>query len=407
MDKKLMDKVAKEKMMQRAERLSNWVDKTHEPIFGGMAKGKDMVKQAKKDGGMSEMGLRVREGKLDRAKELSKNPAERYENRFRASRADSKRLDATWTKEGSDANIKSSIEKAAKKRGLSEKQIAEFTKEYRPSFEEAYDIGYRGKELDDLVEKEIGYDDRYQKKSFLSKVLGSERGSIGPQGSAEKNAESTAPKKRNTMKPNEKPMKSATFSSMERDLPKGGGKTMKIAKELDPDDAMKATIKKMMPGNKLGKALKRTGIAAMVGGPIGLGVNALMESLDAEEGGSEEERLDEVAMDQEMKTEAKIKADKAKAKSLPASTKKSYPTKEKVKALPQNVKKTVVEKRAPMPMGKSDKQKMEEFNQEGRRNIPDWKIEGMDDAVERAMRSEFKKAAKESNKKPLSTYIKR
>lgn len=255
-------------------------------------------------------------------------------------------------------------------------------------------------------------------KSTFSKILGNERGSIGPQGSAEKNAESTAPKKRNTMKPNEKPMKSATFSSMERDLPKGGGKTMKIAKQLDPDDAMKATIKKMMPGNKLGKALKRTGIAAMVGGPIGLGVNALMESLDAEEGGSEEERLDEVAMGQEAKTEAKIKADKAKVKSLPASTKKSYPTKEKVKPLPQNVKKTVVETRAPMPMGKSEDEVMEEFNQEGKRNIPDWspgfadklkqKIEGIPiENMEESAEEEFKKAAKQINKKPISTYMKR
>lgn len=228
-------------------------------------------------------------------------------------------------------------------------------------------------------------------------------------GSAEKNAESAAPAYKKTMNPAEKAKKSITFAAMERDLPQGGGKAMKIAKELEPDDAMKATIEKMMPGNKMKKTLGRMGKAGLVGGAVGLGINALMEGLDAEDAGSEEEKLDEVAMGQAMKTEAKIKADKAamKPKSLPASTKKSYPTKEKVKALPQAVKKTAVEKRAPMPMGKSDEQKMEEFNQEGRRNIPDWKIEGMDEAVESAMRSEFKKAAKESNKKPLSTYMKK
>lgn len=229
------------------------------------------------------------------------------------------------------------------------------------------------------------------------------------QGSAEKNADSMAPAYKNAKSPMEKAKKSITFAAMERDLPQGGGKVMKIAKELEPDDAVKATIEKMMPGNKMKKTLGRMGKAGLVGGAVGLGINALMEGLDAEEAGSEEEKLDEVAMGQAMKTEAKIKAEKAamKPKSLPASTKKSYPTKEKVKALPQTVKKTVVEETVPVPMGKSEDDVMEEFNQEGRRNIPDWKIEGMDDAVERAMRSEFKKAAKESNKKPLSTYIKR
>jgi hypothetical protein len=229
------------------------------------------------------------------------------------------------------------------------------------------------------------------------------------QGMAEKKADMTAPAKSEAVKPNKKPAKSISFSAMERDLPRGGGKTMKIAKELDPDKSMMDAIERMKPGGKIKKAAGRFGKAALALTPVGLGVSALMEGLDAEDAGSEEEMLDEVAMGQAMKTEAKIKADRAamKPKSLPASTKKSYPKKAPVKALPQSVKVTEVEETIPVMKGKSDEQLEEEFNQEGRRNIPDWEIEGMDEAVESAMRSEFKKAAKESNKKPISTYIKR
>lgn len=135
------------------------------------------------------------------------------------------------------------------------------------------------------------------------------------------------------------------------------GKAMKIAAELEPDEAMKATIAKMTPGGKL----KRFGKAALKGaaalGAIGTG----MEAIDyVKEAADEElERKDEAAMykaseDQYAKTKAKILKDKTgeslkNIKSLQASTKKNTP---KVKSAPKTI---------PTPKGKSDEQKTKDY----------------------------------------------
>jgi len=78
-----------------------------------------------------------------------------------------------------------------------------------------------------------------------------------------------------------------------------------------------------------------------------------------------------------------------------------------VKPLPQDVKKTQVEVSVPVMRGKSSDQIKDEFDAEIKRNFGPTEIEGLDETVEKTMRSEFKKSAKEANKKPISTYLKK
>lgn len=136
-------------------------------------------------------------------------------------------------------------------------------------------------------------------------------------------------------------------------IPKSG-KAMKIAAELEPDDAMRETIAKMKPGAKLAKAAKSLAKGA---GVLGVGLTALEIGDDAMN--EELERKDEAAMfkaseDQAAKTKMKILKDKTgeslkNIKSLQASTKKNTP---KVKAAPKSI---------PMPKGKSDEQKTSDY----------------------------------------------
>lgn len=79
-------------------------------------------------------------------------------------------------------------------------------------------------------------------------------------------------------------------SQLERDLPKGGGmKVMKMAEELAPTAAARAEMSAMKTGGKqiaekvAGKMIKGGIMGAVMGGPVGLGLAALMESLDAED----------------------------------------------------------------------------------------------------------------------------
>lgn len=123
------------------------------------------------------------------------------------------------------------------------------------------------------------------------------------------------------------------FAKLERDLPKGG-KAMRIAATEGAEEVGEKVAKK-----GLGKMAKKAAIAAGIAGPVGLGLGLLQEGLEAEDAGSEEEKLDEVAMGQYAKTEAKLKADK-KISSLKASTKKQYDKPTRKKPVADNMKKS-------------------------------------------------------------------
>lgn len=165
------------------------------------------------------------------------------------------------------------------------------------------------------------------------------------QGKALKNAESTAPAYKNISKPiekaaerNKKSMVSGIvsedpFAKLNRDLPRGG-KVMKVAASEGLDQVEKQVAKK-----GLGK-LGRMGMAGLAGGAVGLGINALMEGLDAEEAGSEQEVLDAAEMRQAEKTNALVGG-----KKLPAMVEAS--TKKKVVA---------------KPLGRSDEDIVKGFN---------------------------------------------
>lgn len=226
--------------------------------------------------------------------------------------------------------------------------------------------------------------------------------------SALKKAEMTEPMNKKTKKPATNAMERSSksmasdiaemspFSTLEKDLPKSG-KVIKIAEEIG-EVAPKVAKKGM------GRA-GRLGAAGLAGGALGLGINALMEGLDAEETGSEEEDMDVAETVQAEKTLAKIKADKAKMAAEKAKMEEegdpAVKIVKKVAVLPKEP------KRPPMPMPKSDEEIVSRFNKRldtefGEEDPGPW-----DDVVEKVMRDEFKKAAKESNKKPLSRYLKR
>lgn len=227
------------------------------------------------------------------------------------------------------------------------------------------------------------------------------------QGKALKKAESTAPAKSEAVK------KSAPKNANEAKKAKRviGGvlpESKSVSKPFNfkvsqVDDVFKAPAKK-----GVGKAIKKgiVGAASLI--PVGLGINALMEGLDAEDAGSEEEDMEAAATRQGEKTAKKIAADKSAAKSvtsLKASTKKRV-SKAPVKALPKAVKKTAVEKPVYTPKPRSDESIVEGFNKQLDKNFGPVEIEGLEN-VEKVMRSEMKKGAKESNKKPISKYLKR
>jgi len=89
-----------------------------------------------------------------------------------------------------------------------------------------------------------------------------------------------------------------TMGSMYRDMSDAGGKAMKIAAELEPGAAERAAMARIKPSiaDKLAAGATKIGIgkvtpksmamAGLAGGAVGLGLQALMEGLDAEPAGN-------------------------------------------------------------------------------------------------------------------------
>lgn len=88
-----------------------------------------------------------------------------------------------------------------------------------------------------------------------------------------------------------------TMGSMYRDMSDAGGKAMKIAAELEPGAAERAAMARIKPSiaDKLASGAAKIGIgkitpksaalAGLAGTGVGLGINAILEGLDAEEAG--------------------------------------------------------------------------------------------------------------------------
>jgi len=254
-----------------------------------------------------------------------------------------------------------------------------------------------------------------RKKETLKKIRGFDEDVVAPHGSALKNADSTAPAYKKVKKPAVKDAAESSlsmtrgvtdsnpFAKLENDLPRGG-RAMRVAAEEGLEQEGKQVAKK-----GLGK-LGRMATAGLAGGAVGLGVNALMEGLDAEETGSEEEDMDVASQRQFEKSSAKIKANKPALKAavedadepdgeagvqgrklpstLKASTKKNY----------QNVKPGKV---MAGPKVKPDSDIEKEFHVELARNYgePADEANPFDKVVGRVMKDEFGKAAKRVNKR--------
>ena len=146
-----------------------------------------------------------------------------------------------------------------------------------------------------------------------------------------KKAEMTAPTYKKTTVPTEKATTSKKRSSMalgvaedeagekafkalERDLPKGG-RAMRMAEEVGEQALDK-------PAKKGASRVGKMAAAGLVGGAVGLGIDALMEGLDAEDTGSEEENMAVSEKRQREKTTALVKGKKKLPSTLEASTKK-------------------------------------------------------------------------------------
>lgn len=162
------------------------------------------------------------------------------------------------------------------------------------------------------------------------------------------------------------------FAKLEADLPKGGKGAMKVAKELGEEGLegeAKVVAKKGL--GRLGKAAM--GAAALA--PVMTGVGLLMEGLDAEEAGSEEEQMESAAMRQSEKTAGLVKGTKKLPDSVKASTKRAVKKAKPAKALPKAVKKAPAIEKKPKteavysPKGKSDDQVAKEYDAELKRNF--------------------------------------
>lgn len=116
----------------------------------------------------------------------------------------------------------------------------------------------------------------------------------------------------------------APFKVLDRDLPKAG-RVMSLADEAVEADSATAAGKALKSAASK-QAAKRLGVGAAVGGVLGLGAAALMEGLQAEEAGGEEEQLEEASLKQQEKTNAKLAKKQVKLPSTQeASTKPYYP----------------------------------------------------------------------------------
>lgn len=85
----------------------------------------------------------------------------------------------------------------------------------------------------------------------------------------------------------------AAFGALKKDMPMGG-KAMKMAGELAPSAASKAEMAAIKSGSgktagRLGKLVAGSMVGAALAGPVGFGLQALMEGLDAEDAGDPNE----------------------------------------------------------------------------------------------------------------------
>lgn len=198
-------------------------------------------------------------------------------------------------------------------------------------------------------------------KEIAKKILGNERGSVGPA--------------------------------------QGRSGAMKIAAELEPDDAMRETIAKMKPGAKLGKVARGLAKGA---GVLGAGLGALeIADYELERLNKERDKEDEVAMakaetGQAAKTKMKILKDKTgeslkNIKSLQASTKKNTSAAKASKPA-----------KAAGPKMKSDEEKTKEYMSYMKKQ-PDMEDDSDDfgKAVEKAMDKNIKSEIKSGKYKDL------
>lgn len=86
----------------------------------------------------------------------------------------------------------------------------------------------------------------------------------------------------------------AEFSQLSRDLPKGGGRALQVAEELAPTATSKAEMAAVKSGSgkaagRMGKLIGGSMVGATLAGPVGFGLQALMEGLAAEEAGDPSE----------------------------------------------------------------------------------------------------------------------
>lgn len=160
-----------------------------------------------------------------------------------------------------------------------------------------------------------------------------------------------------------KPPVKAFASELERDLPKGGKKmAVEAAEHLAPTATSKAEMAmikspvKRFAKKHLGNAVGMSLLGATLAGPVGLGLQALMESLDAEESNPREHDL-----------AAEAAARKQKMNSGPA------PRDQLQNELPRNVKKPRMRTDAVVQYGEggpTDQQKMEDDYAEYLRKQP-------------------------------------
>lgn len=142
------------------------------------------------------------------------------------------------------------------------------------------------------------------------------------------------------------------FDALERDLPKAGKKiAIEAAEHLAPTATSRAEMAAIKGGGKqlmekaAGKMLKGGLMGSVVGGPVGLGLQALMESVDAEDSNP---------------AEHDIAAEHA-ARSMPSSPSRIAPISHLQTQLPSEVKQAKARSWEYDPnIGPSDQQRMED-----------------------------------------------
>lgn len=90
------------------------------------------------------------------------------------------------------------------------------------------------------------------------------------------------------------PARAGFADVIEHDLPRGGSGALKVAEELAPTATSRAEMAAIKSGEgrlmgRLGKMVGGGMVGATLAGPVGFGLQALMEGLDAEEAGNPHE----------------------------------------------------------------------------------------------------------------------